>query len=319
MDTAFKYAEKNAICTEESYSYKGRAGSCKASSCSVGIPKGGVTGFKDVAKDDDQALMEQHFGTIPNSMQTLFLIMTLTAWGDLSAKLTEVIPAPIVYTALALYIMITSYTMISLITAIISESLITSQQEWRRRRLTMMDGKRRELVDELRGFLYEMHEDEKDQLGAIEGEDLKTSVRGDNELLKKLADIGISIDEGGILSLIDKMSLDGTQRINMDYFVDKLVNLQGFANASAVIDLKYELTKIQNTINNLACKTWPNDAPLLTPKPPQQEEAPRRASQQYAEPISKKSSLRAEPMGSENGSATKPKRSSGVVKIGGEE
>jgi len=58
MDTAFKYAEKNALCTEESYSYKGRASSCKASSCSVGIPKGGVTGFKDVATDDDQALME---------------------------------------------------------------------------------------------------------------------------------------------------------------------------------------------------------------------------------------------------------------------
>merc|ERR1712190_373123 len=58
MDTAFKYAEKNAICTEESYSYKGRAGSCKASSCSVGIPKGGVTGYKDVATDNDQALME---------------------------------------------------------------------------------------------------------------------------------------------------------------------------------------------------------------------------------------------------------------------
>jgi len=58
MDTAFKYAEQNAICTEKSYSYKGRAGSCKASSCSVGIPKGGVTGYKDVATDDDQALME---------------------------------------------------------------------------------------------------------------------------------------------------------------------------------------------------------------------------------------------------------------------
>merc|ERR1712151_1461000 len=58
MDTAFKYAENNAICTEQSYSYKGRASSCKASSCSVGIPKGGVTGFKDVASDDDQALMD---------------------------------------------------------------------------------------------------------------------------------------------------------------------------------------------------------------------------------------------------------------------
>jgi len=58
MDNAFGYAEKNAICTEQSYSYTGRGGSCRASSCTVGIPKGGVTGFKDVATDNEQALME---------------------------------------------------------------------------------------------------------------------------------------------------------------------------------------------------------------------------------------------------------------------
>merc|ERR1712139_549729 len=48
MDNAFEFAEKNAICTEDSYPYKAKGGSCKASSCSVGIAKGGVTGFKDV-------------------------------------------------------------------------------------------------------------------------------------------------------------------------------------------------------------------------------------------------------------------------------
>merc|ERR1712087_753979 len=58
MDNAFKYAERNALCTEDSYSYKGRGGTCQATSCTVGIPKGGVTGYKDVAKDDMNALME---------------------------------------------------------------------------------------------------------------------------------------------------------------------------------------------------------------------------------------------------------------------
>ena len=58
MDTAFGYAEQNAICTEQSYSYTGRGGSCQANSCTVGIPRGGVTGYKDVATDDQQALME---------------------------------------------------------------------------------------------------------------------------------------------------------------------------------------------------------------------------------------------------------------------
>merc|ERR1711974_196307 len=47
----------NAICTETSYPYKAVGGSCKASSCTTGIPKGGVTGFKDVTVDSEQALM----------------------------------------------------------------------------------------------------------------------------------------------------------------------------------------------------------------------------------------------------------------------
>jgi len=58
MDNGFKFAEANAICTEDSYPYKARSGACEASSCTVGLPKGDVTGYKDVSKDDEQALME---------------------------------------------------------------------------------------------------------------------------------------------------------------------------------------------------------------------------------------------------------------------
>merc|ERR1712232_247063 len=57
MDNAFQFAENNAICTETSYPYTAEGGSCKASSCTTGIPKGGVTGFKDVTVDSGQALM----------------------------------------------------------------------------------------------------------------------------------------------------------------------------------------------------------------------------------------------------------------------
>merc|ERR1712007_67235 len=57
MDTAFAFAKKNAICTEDSYAYSAKAGTCKASDCTVGIPKGAVKGFKDVSADSKQALM----------------------------------------------------------------------------------------------------------------------------------------------------------------------------------------------------------------------------------------------------------------------
>merc|ERR1712183_263942 len=57
MDYAFAFAKKHAICTEESYPYKAKAGSCESSSCTIGLPKGSVTGFTDVTPDDMQAMM----------------------------------------------------------------------------------------------------------------------------------------------------------------------------------------------------------------------------------------------------------------------
>merc|ERR1712110_1158078 len=57
MDTAFKFAEKHALCTEGSYPYTARGGTCRVSSCTVGIAKGGVTGYKDVSANSEQAMM----------------------------------------------------------------------------------------------------------------------------------------------------------------------------------------------------------------------------------------------------------------------
>lgn len=58
MDLAFQYEEGVNVCTESSYPYQAKNGICKQSSCATGIPKGGVTGFKDVTANDEQALME---------------------------------------------------------------------------------------------------------------------------------------------------------------------------------------------------------------------------------------------------------------------
>jgi len=50
MESAFSYEEDSAVCTESSYQYTARAGSCRSSSCSAGIPRGGVTGYRQVGR-----------------------------------------------------------------------------------------------------------------------------------------------------------------------------------------------------------------------------------------------------------------------------
>merc|ERR1712187_747035 len=55
MDNGFSFLEKNAACTESSYTYTARDGTCQASGCSVAIPQGGVTGYKDVSGESGLA------------------------------------------------------------------------------------------------------------------------------------------------------------------------------------------------------------------------------------------------------------------------
>mmetsp|Transcript_54703 Transcript_54703/g.123096 ORF Transcript_54703/g.123096 Transcript_54703/m.123096 type:complete len:502 (-) Transcript_54703:93-1598(-) len=259
--------------------------------CAIVLTQG--VGNQSAEWGDEKEKIEQWFGSIPRSMQSLLMIMTLCNWDEIATALTKHLPAPVVYAGLVFYIMVTSYTMISLITGIISESLITSQQEFKRRKLQSMEEKRKEVAADLREFLYEMHEDEKDDFGCIEAEDLKTSVRGDTELLGRLASTNVVINEKGILSLIDKMSNDGQQRINIDYFVEKLTNLVGVATASSIVDLKYELIRTQQKLNVLAKKLCPND-PVLIPelgKPSEGEDEKKTAPSSGPAP-GKRSSLR---------------------------
>jgi len=58
MGSAFDFLESQAVCTEESYKYAGVAAACHKTSCTTGIPKGGVVGYKYVTTDDTNALKE---------------------------------------------------------------------------------------------------------------------------------------------------------------------------------------------------------------------------------------------------------------------
>lgn len=60
MDDAFTYLENHGggLCTEDTYPYENKDGTCSESSCSVAIPSTSMVGFKDVPVGDEAALME---------------------------------------------------------------------------------------------------------------------------------------------------------------------------------------------------------------------------------------------------------------------
>merc|ERR1712013_211941 len=50
MELGFTYEKGVNVCSESSYPYTARDGSCRASSCSTAIPRGGITGYRTVSQ-----------------------------------------------------------------------------------------------------------------------------------------------------------------------------------------------------------------------------------------------------------------------------
>merc|ERR1712032_697346 len=60
MDVAFRYLRDNEACTVESYAYEARSGMCRQADtgiCAIGIPRGAVLGYRDVAMNDEKSLI----------------------------------------------------------------------------------------------------------------------------------------------------------------------------------------------------------------------------------------------------------------------
>merc|ERR1712048_431180 len=75
MDLGFMYEQIHQVCSEGSYPYTARKGSCRASSCSAAIPKGGISGHKDVGQSTQalkSALQQQPVSVAIQADQAAF-------------------------------------------------------------------------------------------------------------------------------------------------------------------------------------------------------------------------------------------------------
>jgi len=87
---AFTYAKQAPMCTEASYAYKAKVGSCHVDTCAVGIVQKGVRGFKMVKPGDESALMEAVMkGPVAIAVQANKRVFQLYKSGVLSDQCGE--------------------------------------------------------------------------------------------------------------------------------------------------------------------------------------------------------------------------------------
>jgi hypothetical protein len=195
--------------------------------------------------------VDELFGTIPGSMFTLFGIMFGSNWGKLQKSLTEAYPTGAVLIFVALYTVI-SISLVSLIVGLICEALLFVHEDFKERMQTNRAAKKKSVAAQFLETISTQLENDMDKDGAVDGGKIKKYFEKDAESLKTLIGVGVKLDIENLNSVIDSMTGPSrNEKITVEQFVEKITNLVGESQASAVVDLKYELVTNRNMLSSL--------------------------------------------------------------------
>eukprot|EP00747_Dinoflagellata_sp_TGD_P098800 gnl/TRDRNA2_/TRDRNA2_167555_c1_seq2.p1 gnl/TRDRNA2_/TRDRNA2_167555_c1~~gnl/TRDRNA2_/TRDRNA2_167555_c1_seq2.p1 ORF type:complete len:302 (+),score=49.32 gnl/TRDRNA2_/TRDRNA2_167555_c1_seq2:101-907(+) len=197
---------------------------------------------------EDEHLVRDWFGTIPHSMETLFQFMTLSLWNEVAETLSKELPEGVVWPCFIAYLLICSYSMMSLITGVISDALISARADEESLKLAQLAENREAHLKDLKDLFGTM---DSDSSGSLTCEEVKVAVESHPEILLKLEALDISIDKAQLVQLIEKLgSAEDDATISIDMFIEALESLKGDAKASRVFDLKFALSCLEKKVDN---------------------------------------------------------------------
>jgi len=192
---------------------------------------------------DSEEAIKGWFGSIKDSMQTLFIVQTLSDWNEVAETVMQVVPRLPVMLFCVTYILLASYTMISLITGVVSESLIIAQQDDSLRRMREVEEDRERLCEELKGVLDEF---DQDNSGNLTKQEVENALAEHPEFLTRLQALDIYVDLKDILDIVERW--DATDGVPINRLADTLTALSGTAKASALMGLR---NKVEDEISEL--------------------------------------------------------------------
>jgi hypothetical protein len=208
---------------------------------------------------DEKGKVEHYFGKVGQSMMTLFNVMFSNDWDNLEEALTQVYPTGLVLVIFAGYTAIT-IALASLIVGLISESLLFAQEDFKTRKNAHFEKMKKSVASNFTATISDELKSKADANGAVKGADLMSVFAKDPTMLNKLTEVGVSLNVDKLQHVIDTM-VKGEERVSIDLFIEKLTHLSGDSQASAVVDIKYEVMK-----NRLAMEAFTEKLDVLANK-----------------------------------------------------
>lgn len=202
----------------------------------------------------DAHSITEWFGSIGNSMRTLFIILTLAEWDLIALTVSEKVNGLVVFLLAIAYITLTAFTMVSLITGIISEELCGAQKDDEDHKLAMVEQGKIELAAEVKVLLERLDEDGS---GTLSEEEITNALNDEEfDMLGRLQALSVRMEVDEFLSMISRLrTASASGEISIDAVSTSLQHMHGAATASAVWEVRIEAHTLQTGVQGVKGST----------------------------------------------------------------
>eukprot|EP00927_Polykrikos_kofoidii_P075294 TRINITY_DN7142_c1_g1_i1.p1 TRINITY_DN7142_c1_g1~~TRINITY_DN7142_c1_g1_i1.p1 ORF type:complete len:483 (-),score=90.01 TRINITY_DN7142_c1_g1_i1:52-1500(-) len=199
-----------------------------------------------------------YFGTVPRSMYTLFMVMTLTNWPvvvDIAS-----VNYPLFQLIIVAFIVMTTYTLLSLLTAVITDNIITAVRNDQEQKMQDMEQERSSFLLSLKEMFNDMDEDGN---ALLSRDEFQAALEDENlGLVKHCATLGIGCTDGkmdlsnkDLLKLFDMIALidsgnDGNGECSIEEFITGFSRVRGSAKAEDILTLQYDVTRLHSKMDS---------------------------------------------------------------------
>eukprot|EP00927_Polykrikos_kofoidii_P059301 TRINITY_DN54491_c0_g1_i1.p1 TRINITY_DN54491_c0_g1~~TRINITY_DN54491_c0_g1_i1.p1 ORF type:complete len:497 (-),score=79.83 TRINITY_DN54491_c0_g1_i1:65-1555(-) len=201
-----------------------------------------------------------YFGNVPRSMYTLFTVMTLTNWPIIIDSADTQYPPIMIL--VVFFIVMTTYTLISLLTAVITDNVISAVRNDEEQQMAAMDGERTSFLVSLKAMFNDMDDDGN---GILSRDEFLAALADESlDLVGTCASLGIGctddqmdLSDKTLMKLFDMIALidsgnDGSQDCSIDEFIGGFSRLCGSASAQDILTLQYEVKRLHYKVDKHA-------------------------------------------------------------------
>mmetsp|Transcript_41287 Transcript_41287/g.119423 ORF Transcript_41287/g.119423 Transcript_41287/m.119423 type:complete len:527 (-) Transcript_41287:120-1700(-) len=188
-------------------------------------------------------MMREYFQDVPTSLFTLFRVSTQDDWMTIAGPLVADHPAWSLF--FVAFIVFVSWTMISVLTAVASESMVAATTDRMEGEKHAQDKKAKAFID----FLSEAFtKADTDGNGFLDKNEFETMMKKDF-VAEQMQQMGFTMTEDEIMKAWDMLDVDRAGELTIGSFVNGLAYLQEKLTTRHVMNLHYLLRKVSRRLD----------------------------------------------------------------------